>query len=100
MDSMDICTGVYCELSLETESQAFSDTSGEGTHVKDTANFIELQPPGSDGIAIVLRMEGSREHIPFASFDYVTPDPSHDPAIERLVSELSGVYVGGLTHVV
>ena len=84
---MDICTGVYRELSLEIESRALSDTSGEGTHVKDKTNFIELQPPGSNGIVVVLRMEGSREHIPFASFDYVTLDPSHDPAIERSVSE-------------
>ena len=88
---MDICSGVYCELSLETESQALSDTSDEGTHIKDTANFVELQPPGSDRIAVVLQMEGSREYIPSASFDYVTLDPSHDPAIERLVNEPLGV---------
>ena len=88
---MDICTGVYRKLSLGMEGQALSDTSGEGTHVKDTANFVELQPPGSDRIAVVLRMEGSREYIPFASFDYMSLDPSHDPAIERLVNEPSGV---------
>ena len=97
---MDICTGIYRELSLETESRALSDTSGERTHVKDTTNFIELQHPGSDRIAVVLRTEGSGEHIPFASFDYVTPDPIHDSAIERLVSGPSGVYVDSLTHIV
>ena len=85
---MDVCTGVYRELSLEIDSRALSDTSGEGTHVKDTTNFVELQPPGSNRIAVVLRMEGSRERIPFASFDYVTLDPSHDPAIERLINQL------------
>ena len=84
---MDICAGVYRKLSLETESQASSDTGGEGTHVKDTTNFVELQSPGSDRIAVVLKMEGPGEHIPFSSFDYVTLDPSHDPAIERLVSK-------------
>ena len=79
-----------------------SNTGGGGTHVEDTTYFIEFQPPNSDLFTstAVLRVEDSGKHIPFGSFDDVTPDPSHGPAIERLLSEASGVYVGRLTHVV
>ena len=43
--------------------------------------------------------EESEKHALFISFDKAAPDPGYGLAIERQVSESSGVYVSGVTHI-
>jgi hypothetical protein len=48
---------------------------------------VEVQPPGGDRIFIILRVEKSREQIPFALLDDLPLDLRHGPAIESMVSQ-------------
>ena len=61
-------------------------------------NPVEAQPPAGDHFFIVLRVEVSRDHIPFALLDDVPPDLCHGPAIEGLVNEPSEIFTTGSTH--
>ena len=42
-------------------------------------NFVEVQPPGSGRLFVVLRVITSRDHIPFTPLDDVPPDLVHSP---------------------
>ena len=44
-------------------------SSDDRTHVKDLKNLVEVRPPGRDHLFVVLRVEVSRDHIPFAPLD-------------------------------
>jgi len=39
------------------------------THVEDLKNLVEVQLPGGDRLFVVLRVETSRDHIPFTPLD-------------------------------
>jgi len=44
-------------------------SSNDGTHVKYLKNLVEVGPPGRDHLFVVLRVEVSRDHIPFTPLD-------------------------------
>jgi len=56
--------------------------SSDKTHVKDTKNIFEAQPPGGDLLFTLLRMEAPRDPIPFIPLDEVPLDICYGPAIE------------------
>ena len=64
----------------------------EGTHLHDATNPIEIRPPGCDCLTVVLYMEGSGEHSPFAPLDDMPLDLYHGAAIVILVNKLTGEY--------
>ena len=72
----------------------------EGTHLDHATNPIEIRPPGRDCLTVVLCMEGSGEHTPFAPLDDMPLDLNHGPAIVILVNNSTGVWVASPTHVV
>ena len=78
---MSVRTGRVCicpKFNLEAESQQLP-CRGNGTHVKDTANPVEVKLPGGNRLFIVLRVIASRDRIPFPPLDDVLLDPVHDP---------------------
>ena len=77
---------VYRKLRLEVDSQPWP-RRGDGTHVGDVEDSVEVQPPGRDRPLIVLRVENSRDRTSFTPLDDAPLDLSHSPAIESLVSE-------------
>ena len=52
---------------------------GDGTHVEDTKNSLEVQIPGRDRLFIVPRVIESRDRIPSAPLDDVPLDLVHNP---------------------
>ena len=46
----------------------------------------EVQPPGSDRLLIILRVEKSRNCISFALFDDLPLDPRHGPEVRPIAS--------------
>ena len=80
----DIC--VYRKLGLEVGGQPWL-RRGDGTHVEDVENPIEVQPPGGDRPLIVLRVENSREYISFTPLDDAPLDLGHSPAIANSINE-------------
>ena len=50
------------------------------THVKDIKNTVELQPPGSNRLFIVLRVIASGDRVPFTPFDGILLDLSNGPS--------------------
>ena len=61
---------------------------------------VEVRPPASDRIFIVLGVEESRDHVSLTPLDHLRLDLSHGPAIERSVSESPGISAAGPTNVV
>jgi len=61
---------------------------------------VQVQPPGGNCLFIVLRVEMSRDHIPFAPVDDAPPNLGHSPAIESSVSASPSMSTAGPTHVV
>jgi len=62
-------------------------------------NPIEVQPPSSNRL-FVVRVEKSRDRIPFTLFDDFPLDLGHSPAVESTVRKSPGVCIPGPTHVV
>lgn len=61
---------------------------------------VELQPPGGDRILVGLRVEESRDSVPFTPLDDLPLDLGHSPAIETLVREWPSGCIAGQTHMV
>ena len=55
---------------------------GDGTHVEDTKNPLEVQIPGRDRLFIVIRVITSRDRIPSAPLGDVPLDLVHNPDTE------------------
>ena len=66
------------KLDLEAESRQLP-CRGDGTHVKDTKNSVEIQLPGGDRRFIILGVIASRDRIPSPPLDDVPLDPVHGP---------------------
>ena len=88
-------------------SQVLSGSDGlaminrsDRTHVKDTKNPVQVRPPSSDRLIVVLLVETSRDRISFTPLDDVPLDLGYSPAIECFVSKLSHADVTGSTHIV
>ena len=64
---------------------------GDGTHVEDVKDSVEVQFPGGDRFFIARRMDESRDRVPLALFDDLPLDLCHSPAIKSVVSELPKV---------
>ena len=73
---------------------------GDGTHVEDVKDPVEVQFPGGDRFFIARRMDESRDRVPLALFDDLPLDLCHSPAIKSVVSELPKVGITGSTHVI
>ena len=58
------------------------------THVEDVEDLGEVQPPGSDRPFIALRVEESRDGVPFPPLDDLPLNLCHSPVIQDMVSEL------------
>ena len=80
----NIC--VYRKLGLEVSGQPWP-RRGDGTHVEDVEDPVEVQPPGGNRPLIVLRVKNSRDRILFTPLDDARLDLGHSPTIESLVSE-------------
>ena len=66
----------------EEEAEGKQLSSGiEGTHGNNMTNLVEIQPPASDRLVVLLRMETARNWVPFALLDNVLLDCGHSPAI-------------------
>ena len=78
MNVRDGCAFVYPKFNLEAEGQRSSRRCDE-THIKDVNSSVEVQPPGSNRLFIVLRMITSRDRIPFTPLDYVPLDLLRSP---------------------
>ena len=63
-------------------------------------NFIEVQPPGSGRLFVVLRVITSGDRIPFTPLDYVPLDLVHSPDCGFGEELLQGVRIAGSTYVV
>jgi len=83
---------------LEAESWRWSSGS-DRTHVKHVKNPVKLQPPGGDRLIIVY-VEKSGDHTPFAPLDDFPLDLGQGPVIESVVNRSPGVCTAGSTHVV
>ena len=80
----NIC--VYRKLGLEVGGQSWL-RRGDGTHVEDVEDPVEVQPPGGNRPLIVLRVKNSRDRILFTPLDDAPLDLGHSPTIESLVNE-------------
>jgi len=78
MSVKNCCTCFYPKFGLEVESQRLS-CRGDGTHVKDMKNSVEVQLPGDDRLFIVLRVVTSRDRVPFVSLDDMSLDLVFNP---------------------
>jgi len=72
------CVCVYTKFNLEAKSQQ-SSCEGNGTHVKDAKNPVEVQPPGGNRLFIVLRMITPKDRILFTSLGDIPLDPVRSP---------------------
>ena len=70
------------------------------THLKDMKNPVQVQPPSSDRLIVVLPVETSRDRISFTPLDDVPLDLGHSPAIEGFVGKSFDVDIAGSTHIV
>jgi len=52
---------------------------GDGTHVEDAKNPLEVQLPGRDRLFIVIRAIKSRDRVPSAPLGDVSLDLVHNP---------------------
>ena len=73
---------------------------GDGTHVEDVENPVEVQSPCGDRLLIILRVKNSRDRTSFTPFDDAPLDLCHSSADKSLVNESLGVYISGSAHVV
>ena len=73
----------------------------KGTHVVDATNLIEIQPPCSNQLFMILCADKLADDRPFTSLDDVCLDRSYGPTVGGLVSttKSSGVYITGSAHV-
>ena len=88
---------VYQQLRLKRKPQ-LSDrqTMIDLTHMKDLKDPGEVPVPTRDRIFVRLRMQTTRDRMPFTLFDDLLLDLGHRPAIETLVSgPLGVVHIGG-----
>jgi hypothetical protein len=56
--------------------------SSDRAHFEDLKNLVEVRPPGGDPLFITLRVETSRDHIPFTPLDELPLNIRHSPGIE------------------
>jgi len=61
---------------------------------------VEIQPPAGNRLFIVLRVEMSRDYVPFTPLDYAPLNLGHSPAIESSVSASPGMSTADPTHAV
>ena len=83
-------TSGCCELGLKGNSQQ-SPYRSDGTHVEDVKDPGEVQPPDGDHRFVVLRVEELRNGVPFAPLSHLPLDRTHNPMVERLISDPPGV---------
>ena len=93
----NIC--VYRKLGLDVGGQPWP-RRGDGTHVEDVEDPVEVQPPGCDRPLIVLRVENSRDCISFTPLDDTPLDLGHSSTVENLVSGTLSICIASSTHVV
>jgi len=75
-----------------------SHRSSDKTHVKDTENIFEAQPPSGDLLFTFLRVEAPTDRTPFTPLDEVPLDICYGPAIESNMMDGSRcVSLGQLT---
>ena len=67
-----------------------SHRSDDRTHVKDPKDIFEVRPPSGDRLFIFLRVEVSRDRIPFAPLDQLPLNICYRPAIETILVDGSG----------
>ena len=71
------------------------------THVEYVEDPVEVLPPTRNHIFVGLRMEDSRDRMPFTLVDDLPLDLGHSSAIETLVSgPLTDGHAAGSTYVV
>ena len=63
-------------------------------------NLVQVQPPGSDRLIVVLLVETSRDRISFTPLDDVPLDLGYSPAIESSVSKSPCLSVTGSAYIV
>ena len=77
---------VYRKLRLEVNSQPWL-RRGDGTHVENVEDPVEVQPPGRNRPLIVLCVENAGDGISFTPLDDTSLDLGHSPTTESLVNE-------------
>lgn len=71
---------IHRKFGLEADDQQWQYGS-DRTHVEDVENRIEVQHPGHNHL-LVLRVEGSSDHISLTLLDDPPLDLRHNAAIE------------------
>ena len=85
--------GINCKFGLETVCQR-RQSKGDGTHVKDKKDPVEVQSPGSNRISVVLRMENARYSTSLTYLADVPLDFRHSPAASGgMVSRSGTTYI-------
>ena len=84
MSTRNGCTCVHSKLSLGVESWQLSCRS-DRTHVEDVKNPVEVRPPGSNRLFIILRVEMPRDRVSLVPLDDVRLYLVHSP--DRGLSE-------------
>jgi len=60
--------------------------SGDGTHVEDLKNLVQVQLPGGNLFLVVLYTETSRNHISISLLDNIPFDLCHNPGVRQKAS--------------
>ena len=78
-----------------------SHCSSNKTHIKDTKNIFETQPPGGDLLFSFLRVEPPTDRIPFIPLDEVPLNICYGSAIQSNMMDGSrGVSLVQLTPII
>ena len=88
------------KFGLEEISEQRSLYRSGRTHTEHVEDSDEFQPPGGNCLFIVLRVEMSREYVPFTPLDDAPLNIGHSPTIEGPVSGSPRVSTPGPTYVV
>jgi len=57
------------------------------THLEDLKDLVEVQPPGSNHLFVVIPVEKSRDRIPFTPLDELLVNIYHGPVIEGTLAD-------------
>ena len=60
---------------------------GGGTHIEDLKDLLQVQLPDGNCLSVFVRVEMSRDRIPFTPLDELLLNVCHNPAIERAISD-------------
>ena len=78
--------GIYREFGLKTDGQK-RGRGGNGTHVEDMKDPVEVQSPGRNPFFIILRVEKARNNASITQLDNGSLDLRYSPAINETVSK-------------